>query len=126
MTHDETFVTELRNGFANLAKLINERISALDSDIETQVGIIANAYGEIKADKAELSAIAEVVSDFVHDMGGVADDAKVSIDDADTVVSDMFDLVYDGYIDDPDIEIIDCADCDDCDCECADEISEEE
>lgn len=106
MTHDTNFVTELRNGFNSLANLINERINVLDADIETQIGVIANAYGEIKADKAELVEIGACVNEFVTAMGETKETANNSYDEAVTVIEDMYDLVDDGYIVDEDYDVL--------------------
>lgn len=106
MTHDTNFIAELRTAFANLTALINARVEELDTDVDNQMAIIANAYGEIKADRAELGEIGEVVYGFASDMLNTSEDTENSADDAQNMLDDMYDLVMDGYIEDEDVEIV--------------------
>lgn len=100
MTHDKTFITELSNGFAQITALIKERVSVLEKDVETQVGIIQVAYDEIKADRAELKDIANCVADFAHTMFDTNDTAECAYEEASNIIEDMYDLVDDEYIND--------------------------
>lgn len=106
MTHDNTFINELRTSFANLTNLINGRVTALDRDIEENIETIQVAYDNIKADKTELREIAVCAYEFATAMIDTHEESEAFAAEGDCVIEDMYDLVEDNYLVDPDYKLV--------------------
>lgn len=104
MKNSNEFLSSLKEMFGNIASVINERVDAIDKDIDENAKAIQTAYDNIKADRAEMAAITETIFDFANEVQGSANNGADTVRECDTFFSDCVSLVEDGFIEDEDFE----------------------